>query len=307
MSEEYLDRETLGAEEDPDDGEALSNPISELRRSFRRIYEAAKASAENDDDEDDEEEVPETVRTEFAPQLPDAFRKLWGITEKWERTSAICHEDIRLLASDTYNTETDGVLSKQTCRRHGEAVLKQAYQEAQDHLKSKSSVNFSQQVCQNLVYNLEDSFAQAKHCVRLLSAHKAIQQELGEIQVLLNFGTFQLEMQKALDEELQNGHVYKLHPFSYYAEQIKVESDDMGLEDGFWRVLETAFARYTYDGSRAYYDLRDDVRDLAEQYKAAAQEHLNRYLVIRRGKRIQELLELVEVKLTNPDIQDALI
>ena len=241
MSEEYLDRETLGAEEDPDDGEALSNPISELRQSFRRIYEAAKASAENDDDEDDEEEAPETARTGFAAQLPDAFRKLWGITEKWERTSAACHEDIRLLASDTYNTETDGVLSKQTCRRQGEAVLKQAYQEAQDHLKLKSSVNFSQQVHQNLVHNLEDSFAQAKHCVRLLSAHKAIQQELGEIQALLDFRTFQQEIQNALDAELQNGHAYKLRPFSYYAEQIKVESDDMGLEDGFWRVLETAF------------------------------------------------------------------
>ena len=303
MSEEYLDRETLGAEEDPDDGEALSNPISELRQSFRRIYEAAKASAENDDDEDDEEEAPETVRTGFAAQLPDAFRKLWGITEKWERTSAACHEDIRLLASDTYNTETDGVLSKQTCRRQGEAVLKQAYQEAQDHLKLKSSVNFSQQVHQNLVHNLEDSFAQAKHCVRLLSAHKAIQQELGEIQALLDFGTFQQEMQNALDAELQNEHAYKLRPFSYYAEQIQVESDNMGLEDGFWRVLEAAFARYTYDGSRAYFDLRDDVRDLAEQYKAAAQEHLNRYLVIRRGKRIQEVLDLIEVKLIESDTQ----
>lgn len=302
MSEEYLDRETLGAEEDPDDGEALSNPISELRQSFRRIYEAAKASAEKDDDEDDEE-APETVRTGFAAQLPDAFRKLWSITEKWERTSAACHEDIRLLASDTYNTETDGVLSKQTCRRQGEAVLKQAYQEAQDHLKLKSSVNFSQQVCQDLVHNLEDSFAQAKHCVRLLSAHKAIQQELGEIQALLDFRTFQQEMQNALDAELQNGHAYKLRPFSYYAEQIKVESDDMGLEDGFWRVLETAFARYTYDGSRAYYDLRDDIRGLAEQYKAAAQEHLNRHLIIRRGKRIQELLDLIEVKLIESDTQ----
>ena len=59
MSEEYLDRETLGAEEEPDDEETLSNPISELRQSFRRIYEAAKASVENDDDEDDEDDEDE--------------------------------------------------------------------------------------------------------------------------------------------------------------------------------------------------------------------------------------------------------
>lgn len=97
---------------------------------------------------------------------------------------------------------------------------------------------------------------------------------------------------------------YKLRPFSYYAEQIKVESDDMGLEDGFWRILESAFARYTYDGSRAYHELRDDVRALAEQYKSSAQEQINRYLVIRRGKRIQELLELVEVKLTNSEARN---
>lgn len=265
--------------------------LKERRKTLEKVF------GQSEEDEE-EEEPPAPTRTEFAPDLPVGFQELWRITEGWKQTFVACYVDFNTLSSDTYNTETDGISSQQKCRRQGEAVLRKAYQEAQEHLNPSCSRSFHQQVYQKLIRRTEESFERGKHCLRLMSSAEGINQEVEEIRKLLNFETFKRELKSALDEEhRRHEHVYKLPSFSHYAEQIQIESDNMGLEDGFLGILEAAFARYTFDGSDAYRDLKDDLQNLCKYYTEEAQGCVERVLGRRYGNRVQELLDLIEKKL----------
>lgn len=199
---------------------------------------------------------PDPCREDFPPDLPAEFCHLWKMTEEWERwTAPDRFVNFDVMPHEMSDLADDGTTSKYRCKERAERQLRKAYVEAERFLGIGKD-GMSTFVLNRLNEYLAEQFHQVHHLLRLMKGIPGIQDELTKIGELVDFERIEGEAQKRLEENVGSGHT--LSDFSDYADEIEYISDDMEMEAGFLRILEKALVHYNFDGSKAYFKIREE-------------------------------------------------
>lgn len=142
---------------------------------------------------------------------------------------------------------------------------------------------------------LTEQFHQVHHLLRLMGGIPGIQDELTKVGELVDFGRIEGEAQKRLKENVSSEHTPS--GFSDYADKIEYSSDDMELETGFLRIWEKTFVRYNFDGSEAYFKIREDTQRAYDMYRDEVDWFMPQLLSTIYSRRVREYLVEIEVKL----------
>lgn len=263
--------------------------MSEFLKSIDEFCEAMDAAFEALKPE------PDPHREEFPPDLPVEFRKLWKMTENWERWTAPSRfANFEVLSHEMSDLADDGTTSKSRCKEQAEHQLRKAYTEAERFLGIGQD-GMSAFVFGHLKEYLTEQFHQVHHLLRLMGGISGIQDELGKIKELTDFARVENKARIALEKNVGSEH--KLSEFSDYAEEIKYLDDDMEMEDGLLRILEKAFVHYNFDGTEAYFKIREDTQSCYDAYRDEVDWFIPELLSATYSRRVREYLEEIEVKL----------
>lgn len=184
---------------------------------------------------------------------------------KAEHTTKYLHMvDFEVMPHEMSNIADDGTTSKSRCKERAERQLRKAYSEAVCFLGTGEG-GMSAFVLGRLKEYLTEQFYQVRHLLRLMSGMSGIQDELGKIEELTDFTRIENKAHAALEKNVGSEH--KLSEFSDYADEIEYLDDDMEMEEGFLRVLEKAFVHYNFDGSQAYFKIREDTQGCYDTYR----------------------------------------
>lgn len=238
---------------------------------------------------------PVSRREEFSANLPAEFRKLWEMTEDWERWTAPNHfANFEVLPHAMSDLTEDGTTSKSRCKERAERQLRRAYREAENFLGTGAD-GMSTFVLERLKEYLTEQFHQVHHLLRLMTGTPGIQEELTQIGELADFGRAEDAARIKLEENVGSEH--RLSGFSYYADEIQYLDDDMGMEDGFLRIWEKAFVHYNFDASNAYFKIREDTQQCYDTYRDEVDWFMPELLSTIYSRRVREYLTEIEAKL----------
>lgn len=238
---------------------------------------------------------PDPCRENFSAALPQEFQTLWEMTEHWERWTAPHHMvDFEAMPHEMSNIADDGTASKSRCKERAERQLRKAYSEAVCFLGTGEG-GMSAFILGRLKEYLTEQFHQVHHLLRLMGGISGIQDELGKIKELTYFARVENKARIALEKNVGSEH--KLSEFSDYAEKIKYLDDDMEMEDGLLRILEKAFVHYNFDGTEAYFKIREDTQSCYDAYRDEVDWFIPELLSATYSRRVREYLEEIEVKL----------
>lgn len=238
---------------------------------------------------------PTPRREEFSANLPAEFRRLWELTENWERWTAPNHiANFEVLSHEMSDIADDGTTSKSRCKERAERQLRRAYAEAQQFLGTGAD-GMSTFVLGRLKEYLTEQFRQVHHLLRLMAGIPGIQNEVDRIKELADFSRIEGEARKKLEANVGSEH--RLSDFPDYADEIQYFDDDMGMEEGFLRILERAFVRYNFDGSKAYFKIREDAQHCYDAYRDEVDWFMPELLSVTYSRRVREYLTEIEAKL----------
>ena len=238
---------------------------------------------------------PEPRREEFSPNLPLEFRKLWEMTEDWERwTAPYRTANFEVLPHEMNDLAEDGTTSRGRCKERAERQLRRAYREAEEFLGTGAG-GMSAFVLERLKEYLTEQFHCVHHLLRLMAGIPGIREELARIGELADFGRVEDAARSKLEGAVGSEH--RLSGFSDYADEIQYLDDDMEMEDGFLRILEKVFVRYNFDGSAAYFHIREDAQTCYDTYREGVDWLLPELLAATYSRRVREHLTEIEAKL----------
>lgn len=238
---------------------------------------------------------PDPRREEFSPDLPAEFRRLWEMAENWERWTAPHHaisfETMPHKVSDIAN---DGTISKSRCKERAERQLRKAYDAAERFLGTGKD-GMGTFVLNRLNEYLTEQFHQVHHLLRLMEDIPGIQDKLDKIKELADFSRIEDAARSELGKNIGSEH--QLCDFSDYAEDIQYINDDMEMEEGFLRILEKAFVHYNFDGTEAYFQIREDVQKAYDMYRDQVDWFIPQLISITYSRRVREYLTEIEIRL----------
>lgn len=238
---------------------------------------------------------PDPRREEFSADLPKEFRTLWEMTENWERWTAPHYMvNFEALSHEMSNLADDGTTSKRRCREQAERQLRKAYTEAERFL-STGKDGMSTLVLERLKGYLTEQFHQVHHLIRLMSGISGIQDKLSRIGEIADFARIEDAARTELEKNIGSEH--RLSDFSDYTDEIEYIDDDMDMEEGFLRIFEKAFVHYNFDGSNAYYKIREDTQRSYDTYRDGIDWFMPQLLSVTYSRRIREYFKETEVKL----------
>lgn len=188
----------------------------------------------------------------------------------------------------------DGTTSKSRCKERAERQLRKAYQEAEDFLGTGAD-GMSTYVLERLEEYLNEQFHQVHHLLRLMGSVPGIQTELAKIGELADFGWVEDTARAKLEKNVGSEH--RLSDFSDYADEIQYLNDDMDMEEGILRILEKAFVHYNFDGSKAYFQIREDAQRCYDTYRDEVDWFMPELLSATYSRRVREYLTEIEAKL----------
>lgn len=238
---------------------------------------------------------PVPRREEFSANLPAEFRKLWEMTENWERWTAPNHfPNFEVMSHEMSDMAEDGTTSKSRCKERAERQLRRAYREAEDFLGTGAD-GMSTFVLGRLEDYLTEQFHQVHHLLRLMGSIPGIQAELAEIKKLADFSRIEDVARAKLEKNVGSEH--RLSDFSDYADEIQYIDDDMDMEEGFLRILEKVFVHYNFDGSKAYFQIREDAQRCYDTYRDEVDWFMPDLLSATYSRRVREYLTEIEARL----------
>ena len=237
---------------------------------------------------------PDPRRESFPAGLPKEFRMLWEMTENWDRWTAPHYMvNFEAMSHEMSDLADDGTTSKRRCKEQAERQLCKAYTEAERFL-STGEDGMSALVLERLKGYLTEQFHRVHHLLRLMSGIPGIQDELGKIRETADFARIEDIARTELEKIVGSEH--RLSNFSDYADDIEYFDDNMDMEEGFLRILEKAFVRYNFDGSEAYFKIREDTQSCYDMYRDQVDWFMPQLLSTTYSRRVREYLEEIEVK-----------
>ena len=238
---------------------------------------------------------PDPRREDFPTNLPKEFRTLWEMTENWERWTAPHYMvNFEVMSHEMNDLADGGTTSKRRCKEQAKRQLRKAYTEAERFL-SAGEDGMSTLVLDRLKGYLPEQFHQVHHLLRLMSGISGIQDELEKIREIADFTRIEDATRTKLEKNIGSEH--RLSDFSDYADEIEYLDDDMDMEKGFLRILEKAFVHYNFDGSNAYFKIREDTQNGYDTYRDEVDWFMPQLLSVTYSHRVREYLEEIEVKL----------
>ena len=202
--------------------------------------------------------------------------------------------NFEVLSHEMSDMTEDGTTSKSRCRERAERQLRRVYREAEAFLGTGVD-GMSTFVLERLRGYLTEQLHQIRHLLRLMAGVPSVQEELAKIGELADFGRVEGTARDKLEKNVGSEH--RLSNFSDYTDEIQYLDDDMGMKEGFLRILEKAFVHYNFDGSKAYFQIREDAQRCYDTYRDEVDWFMPELLAATYSRRVREYLTEIEAKL----------
>ena len=239
----------------------------------------------------------EAAKVEKQPDLTECD-EIDNVVSGWTNLTSC----VGTLIFDTSATDMDNVIesldrhiSKSKCEQMARTAVRKIYDEASSFFSTSSSKSLSKEACDNVMDSLENDFSKIEHFIRMMDYTSKVEEPISRLRGYLDLDKARSELKKALDEELRDSY-YQLYDFDYFIDKVEIESDDMEMESGFFRLLEAAGASYTFNATDSYLEIVDDARKYAKTFEENADRIIQELFGKKYADRIKEITDEIRKK-----------
>ena len=261
-------------------------PCSPVSGMINRIRETWGLSFPDTSAEDDEDGIG-------IPDMEDKETEYFGVpstlSEVIQKQLAVKQtlKFISFSRSDCLNCR--GFHSRHECRKAGETIIKNAYNEASKYLKANSADSLARSEAEKYSKKINSTL------LPIMGVLKRQCQSQNQIEVYRQISdavnsckrNLLAEFTKELED---NSDYYSLYNIDYFLDQLEIEEDDMRTETGILGMLEWLNPQsfeYSFDGTfEALEEIEKDINAKAASFFSVTHERYRDYV-----RKIEDLID----------------